>query len=80
MLKFASRVSLRSEAGEAVRELHREEAVRLYQNEQALHRNKGKSVYELFLPDLNPETPKDSISSNSLRSVYRETLNGGAAS
>lgn len=78
MLKFSSRVKLVSETGREVCFIHAEEAERLHRNGQALHRNHGKLVRELMLPDSQPKNVTDHISSNSCGSVYLETLNGGS--
>jgi hypothetical protein len=77
VLKFASRVELRSETGRKIREVHREEAQRLHRIGQAVHGNRGKFVRELILRDYNPE-PVESVPGNSCRSTYREALVGGS--
>lgn len=77
MLKFASRVDLLEESGRKVRQVHREEALRLHRNGQALHRNRGTFVRELILLDHHPKKSDNLTSSNSCRSSYKETLAGG---
>lgn len=76
MLKFASRIRLVSETGESIRFIHAEEAERLFRAGQALRRESGKTVRELFLPDHRPQEGR-SAQSDSRRSVYKETLDGG---
>jgi hypothetical protein len=77
VLKFASRVDLRSETGRKICEVHREEAQRLFHTGQAVTGNRGKFVRELILRDYNPE-PVESVAGNSCRSTYREALPGGS--
>ena len=75
-LKFASRVELFSENGK-LRDLHREAAVRMLRNGQAVHRERGTFVRKLVLVDHHPEKTDNPMPSNSWRTSYSETLNGG---
>jgi hypothetical protein len=79
MLKFASRVGLFSESGYKICEVHREEAIRMIQNGQVIHQDRGCFVRRLVVLDHNPEQTGDRNHSNSCFSVYREVLNGGEA-
>jgi hypothetical protein len=57
--------------------VHREQAQRLYHEEKAFPQTgRGSVVRALFLLDHSPENVT-SITGNSCRSVYKETLDGG---
>lgn len=78
MVRFASRVRLVSDNVGIVCCVHREEAERLYLSGQAVHKDRGDFVRELVLLDHQPGKSDGSTSSNSCRSIYEETLNGGS--
>jgi hypothetical protein len=77
MLKFASKVAVFSENGRKICDVHREKAARMCRDGQAFHRNRGKFVRELVVPDRGAEGV-ESVPGDSRRTIYAETLSGGS--